>query len=172
MDLELKGRKALVTGATQGIGLRIAQTLADEGVDVAICARTAANVKATVESLRKKGVNAIGDAVDVADSAAYVKWIDSAAERLGGLDIFVSNTTASPSVGGANGWKLGFEIDVMGAVRGCETVLPHLRKSKGGAIVLISSISGLISKVIPAPGAHQYGASKAALIAYGSMLSK
>ena len=67
MDLELKGRKAIVTGATQGIGLRIAQTLADEGVDVAICARTAANVKATVESLRKKGVNAIGDAVDVAD---------------------------------------------------------------------------------------------------------
>ena len=44
MDLELKGRKAIVTGATQGIGLRIAQTLADEGVDVAICARTAANV--------------------------------------------------------------------------------------------------------------------------------
>jgi 3-oxoacyl-[acyl-carrier protein] reductase len=172
MDLELQGRKAIVTGATQGIGLRIAQTLADEGVDVAICARTAANVKATVEALRKKGVNAIGDAVDVSDSAAYVKWIDSAAQRLGGLDIFVSNTTASPSAGGAEGWKLGFEIDVMGAVRGCETALPHLRKSKGGAIVLISSISGLISKVIPAPGAHQYGACKAALIAYGSMLSK
>src|SRR6185437_16256672 len=106
MDLELKGRKAIVTGATQGIGLRIAQTLADEGVDVAICARTAGNVQATVEALRKKGVNAIGDAVDVSDSAAYTKWIDSAAQRLGGLDIFVSNTTASPTVAGEEGWKL------------------------------------------------------------------
>jgi 3-oxoacyl-[acyl-carrier protein] reductase len=172
MDLELKGRKAIVTGATQGIGLRIAQTLADEGVDVAICARTAANVQKTVESLRTKGVNAIGDAVDVSDFASYTKWINSAAQRLGGLDIFVSNTTASPGVGGEEGWKLGFQIDVMGAVRGCETALPYLRKSKSGAIVLIASISGVISKVIPAPGAHQYGASKAALIAYGSMLSK
>jgi 3-oxoacyl-[acyl-carrier protein] reductase len=172
MDLQLQGRKAIVTGATQGIGLRIAQTLADEGVDVAICARTAANVQKTVESLRKTGVNAIGDAIDVSDAAAYTKWIDSAAQRLGGLDIFVSNTTASPAFGGEEGWKLGFEIDIMGAVRGCETALPYLRKSKGGSIVLISSISGVISKVIPTPGAHQYGASKAALIAYGSMLSK
>jgi 3-oxoacyl-[acyl-carrier protein] reductase len=171
MDLELKGRKAIVTGATKGIGLRIAQLLADEGVDVAICARTAADVKATVESLRTRGSQAIGDAVDVSDSKSFTQWIDSAAQRLGALDIFVSNTTASPSIGGEEGWKAGFEIDIMGAVRGCETALPYLRKSKG-SIVLISSISGVISKVIPAPGAYQYGASKAALIAYGSMLSK
>ena len=171
MDLELKGRKAIVTGATKGIGLRIAQMLADEGVDVAICARTAADVKTTVESLQAKGIKAIGDAVDVSDAKSYIRWIDSAAQRLGGLDIFVSNTTASPATGGEEGWKGGFEIDVMGAVRGCEAALPYLRKSKG-SIVMIASISGVISKVIPAPGAYQYGASKAALIAYGAMLSK
>lgn len=172
MDLELKGRKAIVTGATKGIGLKIAQLLAGEGVDVAICSRTAADVKTTVEGLSALGVKAIGDAVDVQDRVAYTGWIDSAAQRLGGLDIFVSNATASPSHAGEEGWELAFEIDVMGAVRGCETALPYLRKSSQAAIVLIGSISGIMSKVLPAPGAYAYGACKAALIAYGAQLSK
>ena len=60
----------------------------------------------------------------------------------------------------------------MGAVRGCETALPYLRKSSQAAIVLIGSISGVMSKVLPAPGAYAYGACKAALIAYGAQLSK
>ncbi|MGH8148528.1 MAG: SDR family NAD(P)-dependent oxidoreductase, partial [Steroidobacteraceae bacterium] len=70
MDLELEGRKAIVTGATHGIGLCIAQQLADEGVHVAICARTAANVERTVRELQAKGIKAIGDAVDVTDKDA------------------------------------------------------------------------------------------------------
>lgn len=172
MDLELKGRKAIVTGATKGIGLRIAQMLADEGVDLAICSRTAADVEKTVASLKAKGVNAIGDAVDVRQKDSYIAWLNSAAERLGGLDIFVSNTTGSPTIPGEEGWEAGYQIDVMGAVRGCQTVLPHLRKAGGGAIVLIGSISGVMSKAIPAPGTQAYGAAKAALIAYGAMLSK
>ncbi len=114
----------------------------------------------------------IGDAVDVQDRAAYIGWIDSAAQRLGGLDIFISNATASPSHAGEEGWKLGFEIDVMGAVRGCETALPYLRKSNRAAIVLIASISGVMSKQLPAPGGIAYGATKAALISYGAQLSK
>jgi 3-oxoacyl-[acyl-carrier protein] reductase len=172
MDLQLKGRKAIVTGATKGIGLRIARLLADEGVDVAICSRTAADVAQTVQELRARGVNAIGKAVNVADHDAYVAWLDAAARELGGLDIFVSNTTASPAHGGEEGWRLGFETDIMGAVRGCETTLPYLRRSGSGAVVLIGSISGVMSKVLHAPGAYAYGSSKAALIAYGAQLSK
>jgi 3-oxoacyl-[acyl-carrier protein] reductase len=172
MDLELKGRKAIVTGATKGIGLRIARLLAEEGVDVAICARTAADVQSTVKELQGKGVNAIGEAVDVTNKAAYTKWIESSAQQFGGLDIFVSNTTASPSTPGEPGWDLAYHTDMLGAVRGCETALPFLRKSKGGAIVMIASISGVMSKVLPAPGAYAYGAMKAALIAYGAQLSK
>lgn len=59
----------------------------------------------------------------------------------------------------------------MGAVRGVETALPYLRKSSSGAVILTGSISGVISEVIPAPAAFSYGAGKAALIAYGAMLS-
>jgi NAD(P)-dependent dehydrogenase (short-subunit alcohol dehydrogenase family) len=172
MDLQLAGRKAIVTGATKGIGLSIARMLADEGVDLAICARTAADVRKTVEELAGKGIKAYGDAVDVQDRDAYTRWIESACDRLGGLDIFVSNTTGTPGLAGETGWKATFEIDVMGAVRGVETALPHLRKSTSAAVVLIGSISGVMSKMIPAPGAFAYGAGKAALIAYGAMLSK
>ena len=172
MDLQLKGRRAIVTGASKGIGLSIAQTLAGEGVDLAICARTAVDVETAAVGLRTKGVRAFGDPVDVADSKAYVAWLDSAVERLGGLDIFVHNVTASPSTPGIPGWDLAYHTDILGAVHGVETVTKHLRKSPAAAIVFIASISGVMSKVLPAPGAYAYGASKAALIAYGAQVSK
>ncbi|HEX4674910.1 MAG TPA: SDR family NAD(P)-dependent oxidoreductase [Steroidobacteraceae bacterium] len=172
MDLQLKGRKAIVTGASRGIGLRIAQTFAAEGADVAICSRTAVAVEKAAAGLRSQGVKAFGDAVDVADSTAYVAWLESAVERLGGLDIFVHNVTASPSTPGLPGWDLAYRTDILGAVNGVETLTKHLRKSPAAAIVFIASISGVMSKVLPAPGAYAYGASKAALISYGAMVSK
>jgi len=172
MDLELKGRKAIVTGATQGIGLCIARQLAIEGANIAICARTAANVERTVRELKGLGVEAIGDAVDVTRREPYIEWIRSAADRLGGLDVFVSNTTGTPTHPGEKGWDLGFQADIMAAVRGCEAALPYLKKSKSGAIVLIASISGVMSKPLQAPGILAYGSCKAALIAYGAQLSK
>ena len=172
MDLQLRGRKAIVTGASKGIGLCIAQTLAGEGVDVAICARTAADVEKAAAGLRAKGVKAFGDAVDVTDSKAYIAWLESAVERLGGLDIFVHNVTASPSTPGIPGWDLAYQTDILGAVHGVDTLAKHLRKSPAAAIVLIASISGVMSKVLPAPGAYAYGASKAAVIAYGAQVSK
>jgi 3-oxoacyl-[acyl-carrier protein] reductase len=172
MDLQLKGRKAIVTGASKGIGLRIAQTLAGEGVDVAICARTAADVEKAAAGLRSQGVQAFGDAINVADAGAYTTWLESAVERLGGLDIFVHNVTASPATPGLAGWDLAYRTDILGAVNGVDTLTKHLRKSTAAAIVFISSISGVMSKVLPAPGAYAYGASKAALISYGAQISK
>src|ERR1700729_4164123 len=113
MDLQLKGRKAIVTGASKGIGLRIAQTLAGEGVDVAICARTAADVEKAAAGLRSQGVKAFGDAVNVAESAG---------ERLGALDIFVHNVTASPATPGLAGWDLAYRTNILGAVNGVDTL--------------------------------------------------
>ncbi|MGH8245127.1 MAG: SDR family NAD(P)-dependent oxidoreductase [Gammaproteobacteria bacterium] len=172
MDLKLKGRNVLVTGSTRGIGLRIARQFADEGANLGICARTKADVEKTIAELKKKGVNAVGDAVNITDKESYTAWIKSCAEQLGGIDVFISNVSAGPREAGEAGWRNLFEADMLGAVRGCEAALPWLRKSGAGAIVLISSISGVMSKVLQAPGIYAYGALKAALIAYGAQLSK
>lgn len=172
MDLKLKGKKAIVTGATKGIGLHIAKQLAEEGADVAICSRNYADVETTVKELKGYGINAIGDSVDVTDGENYKKWIGSAAQGLGGLDIFVSNVSGTPTIPGEEGWRMGFQADIMGAVRGCETALPYLKESGQGSIILIASVYAVMTKVLPAPGLYAYSASKAALIAYGTQLSK
>jgi 3-oxoacyl-[acyl-carrier protein] reductase len=172
MDLKLKGRKAIVTGSTRGIGLRIVRLLADEGCDVGICSRTESAVLHTIAELQKKGTRVVGDAVDVTDGPAYMDWIRSAADRLGGLDIFVSNVSAGPRDPGEEGWRKLFESDILGAVRGCEAALPYLRESDAASIVLIASISGVMAKALVAPGIYAYGSCKAGLIAYGAQLSK
>jgi 3-oxoacyl-[acyl-carrier protein] reductase len=172
VDLKLKGKKAIITGASRGIGLRIARQLADEGVDVGICARTAADVEKAVTELQQRGVNAVGDTADVMDRDSYIAWINNMAEQLGGIDIFVSNVSNGPGEPGEEGWRHAFAGDIMGAVRGTETVLPYLRNSEAGSIVLIASISGVMSKALRAPGVLAYGSCKAALIAYGAQMSK
>jgi 3-oxoacyl-[acyl-carrier protein] reductase len=129
-------------------------------------------VDRTIAELKQKDVHVAGGAVDITDRESYAGWIRSCAEKLGGIDVFVSNVSAGPSEGGEVGWRNMFEADMLGAVRGCETALPWLRKSQAGAIVLISSISGVMSKPLPAPGIYAYGALKAALISYGAQLSK
>ena len=172
MDLKLKGKKALVTGSTRGIGLRIARLFAEEGVDLGICARTAADVDRTITELKGKGVNVVGGPVDIKDRDNYVSWVTSCADQLGGLDIFVSNVSAGPAEPGESGWRSAFEADVLGAIRGCEAAMPYLLKSDGAAIVMISSIYGMLSKAPHIPGVKAYSACKAALVAYAAQLSK
>jgi 3-oxoacyl-[acyl-carrier protein] reductase len=167
MDLGLGGKKALVTGATRGIGRAIAEALADEGADVAICARTADTLDEAVETLKGKGARAFGRRCDVGDAAAYRAFIQAAAADLGGLDILVQNTSGG---GGADeaGWERNFKVDLMGAVRGVEVATPYLEKSGQGSIVFIGSTSAIESSGEPGP----YAPFKAALLAYTNSLGQ
>src|SRR5204863_3136585 len=94
MDLQLKGKTAVVTGGTRGIGRSIADLFADEGANVAICARNADQVAETVKALEGKGVKAFGEVVDIADGPALQGFIRKAGETLGGIDVLVSNASA------------------------------------------------------------------------------
>lgn len=81
MDLQLKGKKAIVTGATRGIGRALAETLATEGADVAICARNNDEIQDAVASLSARGVKAVGGVVDIADGMELRQWIADAVHR-------------------------------------------------------------------------------------------
>ncbi len=168
MDLGLKGKKALVTGGTRGIGRAIAELFADEGADVAICARNADEVKAASEALGAKGVKAWGDAIDVGDADAVKGWVESAALKLGGVDILIANVSALAVGDTAETWDKTFKVDMMHTVTAAQAAVPFLERSKAGAIVVISSVSGF--EVDFAAGS--YGAIKAALIHYAKGLSQ
>ncbi len=167
MDLGLKGRKALVTGATKGIGRAIADTLAAEGASVAICARNPGEVEAAVAALRATGVTATGRAVDVGDGAALGAWVADAAGELGGLDIVVPNVSALAIGTDEAAWQSEFNIDMMGTVRAVNAAMPFLEKSDAASIVIVASVSGREIDFAAGP----YGTFKAALIHYAQGLA-
>ncbi|MCK9467865.1 MAG: SDR family oxidoreductase [Porticoccaceae bacterium] len=166
MDLHLKGKKAIVTGATRGIGRSIVEHLIAEGADIAFCARDAKAVESTLAELSNRGVRVFGAAVDVSDRDPYIAWLEQAAEQLGGVDIFIPNVSAGGGMNGEESWFNNFHVDVMGTVRGTETLLPHLKKS-AGAIVMISTTAAV--ETFKAPTA--YNVFKAGLLNYAKNLS-
>ena len=162
MDLGLQNKRVIVTGGTKGIGRAIAETFADEGADVAICARSPEAVSSTVDALTAKGVRATGRALDVADGEALTEWVADVAEELGGIDKVVSNVSALAIGPEDENWEQGFQVDIMGAVRLVNAAMAHLEQSDVASIVTISSVSGREIDFASGP----YGAFKAALVHY------
>lgn len=163
MDLGLKGKKAVILGGTRGIGRAIAETLAREGADVAICARNPDQVKEAVGALTALGVRATGASVDITDGAALKSWIGQAAGDLGGIDILVSNAGAMAQGADAESWTKNFELDVLGAQNAFDAAAPHLLKGAerhgDAAFIIIASISAAVAEM-----PSSYGPIKAALI--------
>jgi 3-oxoacyl-[acyl-carrier protein] reductase len=163
MDLRIKGKRAIVTGSTRGIGRAIADALAAEGCDVAICARDAAQVDRAVKDLAASGVKSWGRAFDVGDTAALIAFVNDAAAALGGLDIYVSNVSAFGRGADEASWRRSLDIDILGTVMGVQTALPHLEKAGGGAIIATGSV-GAVEPAASHP--RPYPSVKAALLPF------
>lgn len=158
MDLGLTGKKAIVTGSTKGIGRAIAELLLDEGASVAICARDADGVAKAVEELSSRGT-VWGSAVDAGDSASLTGFIAEATEQLGGLDVYVHNTSGKPAKT-IEGWQNNFDIDLMALVLGAGAAADALAADGGGSLISISTSA--VGEHF-ASGSNSYSAFKAAV---------
>ena len=160
MDLELRGKAAIITGASRGIGRAIALALAAEGCDVALVARGEAALRAAADEVAALGVRAAAIVADVTVAADVERMVRDAADRLGRIDILVNNAGGS-FADDDEGWQDAFRANIEAAVRCTRAVVPHMRARGGGAIVHIASIWGR-----EAGGGLPYNAMKAAMISH------
>ena len=162
MDLHLAGKKVIVTGASKGIGLAIANEFAKEGASVSICARGRESLESARELVAGNGGNVYADICDVSDKKSLIRYIENAVQNLGGLNILVNNPSGFGRSDDEDGWQAGIDVDLMALVRASWTAVPFIEKTGGGSIIHTSSISGLTSSLRTPP----YGAVKAAVIQY------
>jgi 3-oxoacyl-[acyl-carrier protein] reductase len=159
MDLGLAGKKALITGSTKGIGRAIAETLVAEGASVSICSRTQDDVDAAVAALSDGASGTVFGAVcDAADPEAIRSWIAQSAEALGGIDIYVHNTSGKPAKS-LEAWQNNFDIDLMSLVHAADAAGEALADG-GGSLISISTTA--VNEHF-ASGSGSYSALKAAV---------
>ncbi|MFK8031830.1 MAG: SDR family NAD(P)-dependent oxidoreductase [Gammaproteobacteria bacterium] len=168
MDLGLRDKRAIITGATKGIGRKILEQLISEGCTVATCSRSIEDVEDIIERCSTRKAEVIGDACDVKDKEEYEAWIDNMAERMGGVDIFIPNVSAGGGMDSERNWWKNFETDVLGTVRGCEAVVPHMKEGGGGAITIMGTTAAIETFGVP----QAFNAMKASLITYAKQLSQ
>jgi 3-oxoacyl-[acyl-carrier protein] reductase len=148
MDLQLKGKIALVTGGSEGIGKGIALALAREGCDIAICARRKEPLEAAAEEIRKaSGRKVFAVPADLTKEADAQNFIQSAHKHFGRIDILVNNAGSAP--GGIietlneDAWMQGLQLKFMGYVRCLKAALPIMKKQGGGRVVNLIGNDGI-----------------------------
>ncbi len=159
--MKLKGKRAIVTGATKGIGLAIARDLVGAGSDVVVSSRSADDVRATAEALAESGSSrVIGTVCDVGDAGSVRNLIESCVAELGGLEILINNAGIGIFKPAAEmtpeQWRQTIATNLDGVFFGCHYAIPHLKAAGEGFIINISSLAGKNAFV----GGTAYNASK------------
>jgi 3-oxoacyl-[acyl-carrier protein] reductase len=146
VNLELKGKCAIVCAASKGLGKASARALAMEGASVVICARDADTLRGTATELQKAtGSRVIPIAADVSKADDIDRLVASAATELGGIDVLVTNTGGPRSAPFAaitdDEWRAAIDSLLMSVVRLSRAVIPHMRRRGGGRLIHITSVS-------------------------------
>ncbi|HVB14575.1 MAG TPA: SDR family oxidoreductase [Candidatus Dormibacteraeota bacterium] len=146
MDLQLKGRRAIVTGGSKGLGAAIAKELLAEGATVAICARNREELEAKAQELRQGGGQVVAAVADVTKADEVDGFVAHAVAELGGLDVLVNNAGRARPGSFATLTDADFqedlEVKLFSQMRCSRAALPHLRAAGGGAIININAIYG------------------------------
>jgi 3-oxoacyl-[acyl-carrier protein] reductase len=166
MDLQLKGKNAIITGGSKGIGRSIALNLAEEGANVAICARGEAALKATEKELLEKGVKVMALTCDIGNNEQLESFLEMVKAQFGAIDILVNNVSALSLGDDYSDWENSINVDLLGSVKATRKVKPWMLEAGSGNILFISSGSGLEAGSPPA-----YAAAKAALISYSKTMA-
>ena len=162
MQISFKDKRVVVAGGSRGIGRSIALGFAGAGASVSICARGQESLDRTAAEIKAFGVKAHCAPCDLGNKEAIDGYIAAAAAALGGIDILINNASGFGGGDTEEGWKKGFDVDVMATVRASNAAISHIERAGGGAILNISSISGYYGSV----RSTSYGAVKAAIIHY------
>lgn len=171
-DLDLSGHRAVVSGASVGIGAETVRVLAEHGADVAFCARNAAAVDDLAASLAGAPGVVRGYTADMADADAIGAFCDAAEADMGAPDILVNNVGAAPSRNFLymtdEEWEDLFRLNVMAAVRLTRRFLPAMRRGGWGRVVMINTAAAKY----PGAALVDYAATKAALAAATKALAR
>lgn len=171
MELGLKGKVALITGASKGLGKAIAEEFAKEGAHVSICARGKEDLEHAAADLRKHEVNVVATPADVTRAGDVEQVIAETVKKLGRVDVLINNagdawfghmldTTDEQ-------WRYCMEVNLYSATRFARGVVPHMRKQGGGRIINMSTVSGRT----PSGPAVDYNSAKAAMLAFSKTIS-
>ncbi|MCL7926211.1 MAG: SDR family oxidoreductase [marine benthic group bacterium] len=169
--MELRGKTAMITGGSKGLGAALARRFAAEGAAVAICARDSGEIAAVVSEIESAGGRARGTVADVTSQADLDLWLEDTQAAFGSIDIFVNNASMlGPRVAiesyPEEAWRQVIDVNLNGAFLAAKTVIPALRE-RGGSMIHVSS--GVGDHGRPLWGA--YCASKNALEALSEMLA-
>jgi NAD(P)-dependent dehydrogenase (short-subunit alcohol dehydrogenase family) len=147
LELGLKGKIAIVTGGSDGLGRACAERFGRSGARVAVCARRAEVLEAAAEGIRRAtGAEVLAMPADVTRQAELEAFVGAVVARFGGVDVLVNNAGTSSAAGfeavSDEAWQYDFDLKVMGAIRMCRLVIPHMKARGGGAIVNVTTIGG------------------------------
>lgn len=172
--MQLTNRKAIITGASQGLGLHIAEAFLKQGAAVTLCARNSAQLLAAEHQLKQQYPNAkiASVSADVSRPQSVENLVKTAAAHMGGIDIIVANAGIHGPKGSLDSidweeWSTAIDINLKGGVLVCKYGLPYLKENNYGKIILLSG--GGATK--PMPFMSAYAASKAAIVRFGETLA-